>query len=81
MQSHQDKKQSKKTLSDEQVKTAFTQHYMQRVTSEFAEDLDKIRNADDFKGTASVEILIRALRQGADDWSVENMKRVVGEEK
>ena len=54
---------------------------MQRITTEFAEDLDKIRGADDFKGADSVEVLIRALRQGVDGWSVENMKRVVGETK
>jgi ribosome assembly protein 3 len=72
---------STKGLSDEQVKAAFSQHYMQRVTTEFAEDLDKIRVADDFKGAESVEVLIRALRQGVDGWSMENMRRVVGDTK
>lgn len=67
--------------SDDQIKAAFSQQYMQRITTEFAEDLDKIRGADDFKGADSVEVLIRALRQGVDGWSVENMKRVVGETK
>ncbi|OTA65928.1 hypothetical protein K449DRAFT_463008 [Hypoxylon sp. EC38] len=36
---------NKDTISQE-----FTSYYLQQSTKEFAEDLDKIRSADDFKG-------------------------------
>lgn len=68
---------SLQTVVTEKIRSDFTKHYMQRITSEFAEDLDKIRGADDFKGTESVEVLIRALRQGVEGWNYEGMKRVV----
>jgi len=48
---------------------------MQRATQEFAEDLDKIRGADDFKDD-SVGILVGALRQGVEGFSVEERRRV-----
>lgn len=50
---------------------------MQKATEEFAEDLDKIRNADDFRDGA-LEMLIFALKQGTDSWGEEEMRRVVG---
>jgi hypothetical protein len=43
---------------------AFTQWYMRTITEQYAEDLDKLRQAQDFKGKESVEILRRALRLG-----------------
>lgn len=42
----------------------FTSFYLQQATNEFGEDLDKVRNADDFKGDA-LPMLIKALQQGA----------------
>ncbi|KAH6606280.1 hypothetical protein Trco_005433 [Trichoderma cornu-damae] len=42
--------------------------YLQRVTQELSEDLDKIRNADDFKAD-SVPFLVHALQQGAHQFS------------
>jgi len=38
--------------------------YLQQLTSQYANDLEKLRNAPDFKD-ASVPILIHALKQGA----------------
>ena len=55
---------------------AFGQYYMQRVTLEFAEDLDRIRNADDFHD-GTVQLLIHALQQGTSILSIEDKQRVV----
>ena len=63
-------------MSDADVKTAFTKFYMQRATTEFSEDLDKIRGADDFKDDA-LPLLINALQQGTTLFSVEEQRRVV----
>ena len=49
---------------------------MQRATAEFAEDLDKIRGADDFKDDA-LQLLIGALQQGTDGFSIEEQRKVV----
>ncbi|RFU75510.1 hypothetical protein TARUN_6754 [Trichoderma arundinaceum] len=46
----------------------FSALYLQRVTQELSEDLDKIRNADDFKAE-SVPFLVHALQQGAQQFS------------
>lgn len=50
---------------------------MQKATEEFAEDLDAIRGASDFKNGA-LEVLIEALRQGVGVFGEEEMRRVVG---
>lgn len=42
---------------------AFDDFYLKQVTKEFANDLDKLRSASDFRGQ-SVAVLIEALRQG-----------------
>ena len=54
----------------------FTSFYLQRATKEFAEDLDKVRNAEDFKAD-SIPFLVHALQQGAGLFSAEDQKRVV----
>ncbi len=43
---------------------------------EFFEDLDKIRNADDFKDEA-LPVLIQALQQGTGLFSAEEQRSVV----
>ncbi|EXA42816.1 hypothetical protein FOQG_02857 [Fusarium oxysporum f. sp. raphani 54005] len=54
----------------------FTSYYLQRATQELSEDLDKVRNAEDFK-TDSIPFLVHALQQGAGLFSPEDQKRVV----
>ncbi|EXF77247.1 hypothetical protein CFIO01_04052 [Colletotrichum fioriniae PJ7] len=54
----------------------FTAYYLQRTTQEFAEDLDKVRAADDFKAE-SLPFLIHALQQGTALYSVRDQERVV----
>lgn len=71
-------KQSKQ-MTDEEVSAAFTSFYLQRATQEFSEDLDKIRNADDFRSDA-IPILINALSQGTSMFSPADQRRIVAKE-
>ncbi|KXJ90651.1 ribosome-assembly protein 3-domain-containing protein [Microdochium bolleyi] len=62
--------------SQKQDTAEFTNYYLQRATKEFAEDLDKIRTADDFKGDA-LPLLISSLSQGTSMFSPSEQARVV----
>ena len=55
---------------------AFEPHYLQRATQELAEDLDKVRNTNDFKAE-SIQFLVHALQQGASQFSPDEQRRVV----
>lgn len=68
-----------KQMTDEEVSAAFTSFYLQRATQEFSEDLDKIRNADDFRSDA-IPILINALSQGTSMFSTADQRRIVAKE-
>lgn len=68
-------KQSKK-MTEAEVSSAFTSYYLQRATTEFAEDLDKTRTADDFKNDA-VPMLVNALSQGTSMFSPADQRRIV----
>ena len=63
-------------MSDADVTAAFTKFYMQHATTEFSEDLDRLRGADDFKDDA-LPLLIYALQQGTSLFSMEEQKRIV----
>ncbi|RGP71830.1 ribosome assembly 3 [Fusarium longipes] len=58
----------------------FTSYYLQRATQELSEDLDKVRNAEDFKAD-SIPFLVHALQQGACLFTSSDQKRVVAEQK
>lgn len=62
--------------SDQEVSAEFTSYYLQRATQEFAEDLDKVRAADDFKNDA-LQILVSALQQGTALFPPEEQRRIV----
>lgn len=49
---------------------------MKRVTAEFADDIDKLRNAPDFS-ERSVPVLIEALKQGSKGFSEEEKEKVM----
>jgi ribosome assembly protein 3 len=67
--------------SDAVVKDQFASFYLQSAAKELAEDLDKVRGADDFKAD-SVPFLVHALQQGAMQFSAADQRRVVaGEDK
>lgn len=68
-----------KQMREEEVSAAFTSFYLQRATQEFSEDLDKIRNADDFRNDA-IPILINALSQGTSMFSPADQRRIVAAE-
>jgi len=70
---------SKTSDDQQQVAQEFTSYYLQRVTKEFAEDLDKVRVADDFtKNTeSSIALLVSALQQGTALFSPEQQRGVV----
>lgn len=64
------------TVTNAEVSIAFDRFYMQRVTIEFAEDLDRIRGAGDFKDTA-VPTLVMALQQGTSMFPIEEQRRII----
>ncbi|PNY30019.1 Uncharacterized protein TCAP_00079 [Tolypocladium capitatum] len=64
--------------SDNPVAADFSSYYLQRATHELSEDLDNVRNADDFKPD-SISFLVHALRQGAVQFSTEDQQRVVSD--
>ncbi|KAF2679140.1 hypothetical protein K458DRAFT_394289 [Lentithecium fluviatile CBS 122367] len=68
------KVQSKPSPKDAE---GFDAIYLRKVTAELADDLDRAREAKDFK-SSSLPMLIHALKQGASMYSAEEKMRVVG---
>lgn len=64
-------------LSNAQANEDFQAIYLRKITTELADDLDKVREAPDFKAS-SVPMLIHALKQGESLFSAEEKRRVVG---
>lgn len=58
------------------ARAAFESFYLQQSTQELAEDLDKVRSADDFKAD-SVQFLVHALHQGASQFNSHDQERVL----
>lgn len=56
---------------------SFKRYYMQKLASEFGEDLDQIRNAEDFSN-ASLPVLVAALEQGVALFTADEQQRVLG---
>ncbi|KAH8157889.1 hypothetical protein CIB48_g10358 [Xylaria polymorpha] len=71
-------KQDQNKMAGKDIDTAadFTSYYLQQSTKEFAEDLDKIRSAGDFKGDA-LPMLIHSLQQGTSMFSPADQRRIV----
>ncbi|PNP37151.1 hypothetical protein TGAM01_v209302 [Trichoderma gamsii] len=63
-------------VSNQSQQASFSALYLQRVTQELSEDLDKVRNADDFK-VESVPFLVHALQQGAQQFSASQQGAVL----
>lgn len=55
----------------------FNAAYLRKITTELADDLDKVREAQDFKAS-SVAMLVHALKQGGEVFSVEERRRFCG---
>jgi ribosome assembly protein 3 len=71
------KKSKSDAKVDAQFKEDFTTIYLRKIAAELADDLDKVREAQDFKAS-SVPMLIHALKQGEKLFSVEEKRRVIG---
>lgn len=52
---------------------SFEDFYLQQITNEFADDIDKIRQASDFK-ESSLPVLVAALKQGATLYTEEERR-------
>ncbi|KAL8735553.1 MAG: hypothetical protein Q9166_000721 [cf. Caloplaca sp. 2 TL-2023] len=63
--------------SNEPKETDFETFYLKQVTTEFADDLDKLRSASDFS-EKSVPILIDALKGTARTYSEEEKAKAMG---
>lgn len=69
--------QEAQAQSPSQTPEKFEAVYLQQATKEFADDLEKLRVAGDFKPDKSVPILIEALKQGASCYSTAEKQSVV----
>lgn len=65
-----------KEMTDAEVSASFSKFYRQRAAQEFAEDLDRVRGAEDFRDDL-LPLLINALQQGTSVFSIEEQKRVI----
>lgn len=63
-------------MAETDINDAFSSSYLQRLTQELSEDLDKVRSADDFRAD-SVPFLVHALAQGSSQVSKDDKKRLV----
>lgn len=66
---------SSQNVSEARAEEAFAQLYLQKVTAEFSNDLDKLRTAPDFKGS-SIDTLVNALQQGQSTFAREDRVRM-----
>ena len=88
MASQKSQKDLKETREDNQIRSEpessqdsnrdFASFYLRRITEELADELDKIRSANDFS-EGSLPILIHALQQGQNIFSEEEKRRVMSE--
>jgi ribosome assembly protein 3 len=68
---------SKPQVVPAKIDEDFDAIYIRKITTELADDLDKVRSAQDFKAN-SIPMLIHALKQGESLFSAEEKRRVVG---
>ncbi|GAM84875.1 hypothetical protein ANO11243_028770 [Dothideomycetidae sp. 11243] len=61
--------------TDAQAEAEFADFYLQKVTAEFSDDLDKLRSAPDFK-ESSIEVIVQALQQGQSCFEKEDRIRI-----
>ena len=59
-------------------KESFESYYLRQITNEFADDIDKIRNAPDFT-EKSVHVLVDALKQSGAHFTEEQQRVIMGE--
>lgn len=63
---------------EQHIREAFERYYLRKIADEFSDDLDALRSADDFTGDeASLAMLMTALKQGVDGFSLAEQRVVV----
>lgn len=67
-----------RNLHDKDVDARFEEYYLKLITEEFGDELNELRHAKDF-GDKSLPMLIRALKSGANIFSQEERRTVLGE--
>lgn len=68
---------SKKSKAPASSREDFSAIYLRKIAAELVDDLDKVREAQDFKAN-SVPMLIHGLKQGESMYSANEKRRVVG---
>lgn len=68
--------QMKPELTENENAPDFASYYLRKITQELADDLDKIRSANDFS-ERSLPILIHALQQGQGIFSEEEKAMIM----
>jgi len=63
---------------DSSLKEDFETYYMKQLTAEFGDDLNSLRQAQDFTDK-SLPMLVKMLKSGTRGFSEEEMRIVVGE--
>lgn len=71
---------TKNLVAPGKIDEEFDAIYIRKITTELADDLDKVRSAQDFKAN-SIPMLIHALKQGESLFSGEEKRRVVATSK
>ncbi|KAF9701570.1 hypothetical protein EKO04_000465 [Ascochyta lentis] len=71
---------SKSKIASGKEEEEYDAIYIRKITTELADDLDKVREAQDFKAN-SIPMLIHALKQGESLFSVEEKRRVIATSK
>ncbi len=69
--------ESQTTIPPEPAPEDFESFYLKQVAGEFADDLDRLRNANDFS-EKSMPILIETLKQTAKVYSEEEKRKAMG---
>ncbi|KAI9833849.1 MAG: hypothetical protein M1826_006372 [Phylliscum demangeonii] len=59
-----------------QIQERFEKYYLRKITSEYADELDALRSADDFVDP-SLSVLMDALKQGVETFSMAEKRLIV----
>ena len=65
--------------TQQDITSEFEQFYLRQATSDFADDIEKLRKTTDFKDS-SVPVLIQALKQGAANFPVDQQRRIINKQ-
>ncbi|KAG8529290.1 uncharacterized protein KY384_005925 [Bacidia gigantensis] len=72
----EDKEQAASHSNEERAAEDFGSRYLRQVTADFADDIEKLRTASDFK-ESSVPVLIQALKEGAANFTEKEKREMM----